>query len=235
VWQSVVNGQKLTFHLAGINNQNFIMRDDETGSWWQQITGKAIQGPLKGQTLASVSYDELSFAEWKHENPNGRVLRPDPKVLADQKYETADWEAQVGRMPVRISRKLDDTFEPRTLVIGLTVGDAAKAYPLTALEKQNPIIDSLGGKDVLLVLANDKSSVRAFYRTVDDRTLEFFAEPNSSDLIDAETGSRWNFEGHAVSGELAGKQLEKINALKDYWFDWKNYHAETMLYSLGPQ
>jgi len=44
VWQSVVNGQTLKFHLAGINNQNFIMRDEQTGSWWQQISGEAIQG-----------------------------------------------------------------------------------------------------------------------------------------------------------------------------------------------
>jgi hypothetical protein len=37
----------LNFHLAGINNQNFIMRDEETGTWWQQVSGTAIQGPLK--------------------------------------------------------------------------------------------------------------------------------------------------------------------------------------------
>ena len=41
----------LTFHLAGINNQNFLMRDEETGTWWQQITGEASVGPLQGQAL----------------------------------------------------------------------------------------------------------------------------------------------------------------------------------------
>jgi hypothetical protein len=33
VWETTVNGRVLHFHLAGINNQNFIMRDEETGSW----------------------------------------------------------------------------------------------------------------------------------------------------------------------------------------------------------
>ena len=36
--------------------------------------------------------------------------------------------------------------------------------------------------------------------------------------IDAETGSKWDFSGLAVSGELAGSQLDKITVLKDYWF-----------------
>ena len=37
----------LTFHLVGINNQNFVMQDQETGTWWQQVSGEAILGPLK--------------------------------------------------------------------------------------------------------------------------------------------------------------------------------------------
>jgi hypothetical protein len=42
-----VAGRRLTFHLAGINNQNFLMRDEETGSYCQKISGSAISGPLK--------------------------------------------------------------------------------------------------------------------------------------------------------------------------------------------
>jgi len=54
VWEATVEGRTLHFHLAGINNQNFIMRDEETGSWWQQVTGEAIFGPLKGRRLKLV-------------------------------------------------------------------------------------------------------------------------------------------------------------------------------------
>lgn len=233
MWQSVVNGQQLKFHLAGINNQNFIMRDEQTGSWWQQISGEAIQGSLKGQKLENVFADELTFAEWRRENPTGRVLRPDEKVLAADKYETADWEAQVGKMPVRIGDKLDTTLEARTLIVGVVVGDKAKAYPFSALEKQSPILDTIGGKEIVILLGEDKKSVRAFERIVDGKTLEFFVKPDSLELIDAETGSSWDFSGKATSGELAGKQLEKVAVLKDYWFDWKIYHPDTQIYNLG--
>jgi hypothetical protein len=230
VWQSVVNGQTLNFELAGINNQNFIMRDTQTGSWWQQISGEAIQGPLRGQKLAPVESDELSFAIWKRENPNGRVLRPETG-----KIESADWEQQVAKMPVRINARIEDTFPPRTLMIGLKINDQAKAYPFSALEKQNPIVDTVGGTDIILLLAEDKKSVRVFERIVEGKKLELLRKPETAELIDTETGSSWDFSGRAVSGELTGKQLRKIPAIKDYWFDWQTYNPETLVYRLGNQ
>ena len=235
VWESVVNGRKLTFRLAGINNQNFIMTDEETGSWWQQVSGEAIQGELKGVKLENVWLDELSFGIWRRENPNGRVLRPDEKILAANKYESADWESDVAKMPVRIGDKLDTTLEPRTLVVGVTVNGKSKAYPFSAIEKQSPILDVVGGREIVVLLGEDRKSVRAFERKVDGRTLEFFVKPDSSEIVDAETVSTWDFSGKAVAGELAGKQLEKVAAMKDYWFDWKNYNPETQLYALGSQ
>ncbi len=228
MWQSVVNGQTLKFHLAGINNQNFIMRDEETGSWWQQITGEAIQGKLKGQKLVPVDYDEVSFGVWKRENPGGRVLRPE-----NNREESADWERQVGKMRVTTSITVDPALEPRALIVGMTINGESKAYPFSAIEKQAPILDNLGGTDVVILLDQDKSSVRAFERNVDGKKLEFLAKPERGEIVDAETGSTWDFSGQAVSGELRGKQLSRIQTLKDYWFDWKTYHPQTQLYTLG--
>ena len=209
------------------------MRDEETGSWWQQVSGEAIQGALKGAKLENVAMDELTFAVWKRENPNGRVLRPDAKILAANKYESADWESQVAKMPVRIGDKLDKTLEPRTLIVGVTVNNQSKAYPFSAVQKQSPILDSVGGSEIMILLGEDGKSVRTFERQIDGKTLEFFVKPDSSEIVDAETNSVWNFAGEAVSGELAGKQLKQVQVLKDYWFDWKNYNPETQLYALG--
>ena len=70
----------LSFHLVGINNQNFVMQDAQTGTWWQQVSGEAILGPLKGRQLTLVPFDHLTFAAWREEAPNGRVLAPDAGV-----------------------------------------------------------------------------------------------------------------------------------------------------------
>jgi hypothetical protein len=237
VWESTVDGRVLHFYLAGINNQNFIMRDKETGTWWQQVSGKAIHGPLKGRQLKRVFHVELSFVIWKVEKPEGRVLRPDEKLAAGNKYESADWETKVGKMRVVEGVDVDKRLAPRTLVLGLDVGDKSKAYPLAALQKQSPIMDMVGSTPIMLLLGEDKRSVRAFERTVDGRRLEFFEEmvgpAACASLLDAETGSTWNFEGKATSGPLAGKQLKQVFVLEDYWFDWRIYHPDTALYELG--
>ena len=119
-------------------------------------------------------------------------------------------------MPVRIGGKLDTTLEPRTLVVGVTVNGKSKAYPFSAIEKQSPILDMVGGREIVVLLGEDKKSVRAFERKMDGRTLEFFATTDSTEIVDGETGSVWDFSGKAVKGELAGKQLGKIQILKDY-------------------
>jgi len=209
------------------------MRDEETGSWWQQVSGQAISGPLKGKQLRSIEQDELSFAQWKKEEPNGRVLKPDPTVAAND-YAPSDWEVKMAKARVA-SLHIDQTVPPRTMVIGLTLGNASKAYPFESLVKQSPIVDEVGGVPIVVVLGKDGKSVRAFERIVDGRRLEMFSKTGATEftLVDAESQSEWDFSGKAITGQLNGRQLKKIPVLSDYWFDWKNYHENTALYELG--
>lgn len=211
------------------------MRDEETGSWWQQVTGEAIQGPLKGQRLRPVFHDELTFGLWKREKPAGRVLRPDAEIARAGNYAPANWEERMAKVPVTTSAAINKSLEPRTLVIGLTVNVVSKAYPFDAVLKQSLILDDVGGVPIFIVVGDDKRSVRVFERVVDGRKLEFFVKPKASSLtlVDAETGSEWDFTGKATGGPLNGRQLKKVALLNDYWFDWQTYYPKTLLYELG--
>ena len=209
------------------------MKDEETGSWWQQVTGEAIFGPLKGKRLRSVFMDELTFATWKREQPNGRVLRPDEKIAAQGKYAPPDWEERMLKVPVATQLSASE-FAHRELIVGITANNVSCAYPFTAVQKQNPIIDELGGVPLVIVLGEDGKSVRAFHRTIDGVEREFFLKPNSSPLrLVDDKGTEWDFAGTALNGEHAGKQLTRITVLKDYWFDWKTYNRKTSMYTLG--
>lgn len=210
------------------------MRDEETGSWWQQVTGEAIFGPLKGQHLRAVFHDEVTFGLWKREKPQGRVLRPDEAIARAGEYAPADWEARMSKVRVTIAQGQDASLAPRTLVIGVSLKGASKAYPFDALQKQGPILDDLAGVPVFLVVGDDKKSVRAYERMVDGRKLEFLVKQQAGPLrlIDAETGSEWDFSGKAVGGQLSGRQLQRVAVLSDYWFDWKAYNPKTAVYQL---
>jgi len=231
VWETTVGGRQLHFHLAGINNQNFIMRDEETGSWWQQITGEAILGPLKGTRLKAVPQDEISFALWKREQRGGRVLRPDPRILAAGRYAKADWEVRMQKTPVA-TRTFDKRLAPRDLVVGVTANGKSKAFPMKLIDPQVPLMDVVGGVPIVIVVAEDGRSVRAFSRRLDDgRTIELFG--TAEVLIDSASGTQWDFRGRAVRGPWAGRRLEKVEVLRDYWFDWRTYHPDTSIYQAG--
>ena len=237
MWKARVDGQALHFELAGINNQNFIMRDRETGSWWQQVTGKAIQGPLKGKQLELMPWDEVSFEIWSREHPESLVLDRDEEHA--DRYRSPDWDKDMKSRPTVVEVDPDAGLHPRELVVGVELGGRSKAYPLAELAKQSPVVDELGSIPILLVVDRDGKSVRCFERTLrleeEDTVLDLYLKPDSEDLrlVDAQTGSVWDFSGTAVAGDLEGQRLARVQTLKDFWFDWQLYHPETQIFSVG--
>ena len=138
------------------------------------------------------------------------------------------------RVPVATTLADPNAVLPaRTLVVGVEAGGAAKAYPVDALAKQNPVLDQIGDTPLLILLGEDGKSVRVFDRRLEGRALEFFQRPDTRELVDAGTGSVWDFTGAATGGALAGQRLARIQPVKDYWFDWKKYHPATGVYLLG--
>ena len=217
----------LHFYLAGINNQNFLMRDRETGTWWQQITGKAIFGSLQGSVLELAPSSELSFGLWKQESPGGQVLSA---VARDQKKYDSKWEEEVAKLPVPVSFPGTE-LKSRDVVLGLQSGSEARAYPLQTILKQSPIQDRLGGNPIVVMTGPDGKSVRAFLSRIDDADVELFRKTDTKEFVMVDSaGEEWNFKGCATSGPAAGKCLAELPAIKDYWFDWRNYHADTTVY-----
>ena len=223
---------RLTFHLAGINNQNFLMRDEETGTYWQQISGLAVSGPLKGKRLTLVESDELLFGTWKAEEPQGTVLKDVPAFVHD--YAHKDWDVEMKRFRTVINFP-EHGMKGRDLVLGIQASGASRAFLYDQVVKDRVVKDHVGAEPVLLVVAADGQSVRAFRDRIPGvpGTPDFYrlaANKPGALLMDASTGGEWNFQGCALSGSAKGTCLDRIPMLKDYWFDWRNYNPNTTIY-----
>ncbi len=234
MWGRDVAGRRLTFHLAGINNQNFLMRDDQTGSYWQQISGRAISGPLRDAQLTLIFSDELTFATWKAEQPQGTVLLPVSKYASE--YELKDWDVRMAKARVVIDFP-GSGMTARDLILGIRLDGGSRAFPYARVIQERLVKDRVGTEPVLLVVGPDGESVRAFR----DRIPGLEGEPDfyriaagsGAFMMDAPSGSEWNFQGCAVSGKCKGLCLERIPMLKDYWFDWRNYNPRTTIWAKG--
>jgi len=212
VWDRLVDGRVLRFHLAGLNHQNLLMADEETGSWWQQVTGECILGPLKGKHLRRIASDEIALASWSDEQPESTIVRFDPRHLAD--YPPSDWESRIAKL-----------MGSRELIVSIELDGASAVYPLAKLREQSPRNDQVGRTPVLLIVGPDGNGVRSFVRpTVDGKPLEFYRRPGDQSMIDSATGSAWNFAGKATAGPLAGRVLEPVQNTKDYSFNWMRHH-----------
>lgn len=218
------------------------MRDEQTGTYWQQITGLAVSGPLQGRRLTLVPADELSLALWKSERSNGTVLNDVPEYAPH--YSPENWDVRMAKVPTVISYA-QAGLKPRDIMLGIHAFGASRALPYEALLKDKLIQDRVGGEPILVVLGGDNKSVRVFrqriagtagtpqfYRTIDNSAGQ--KEISSEALLmDAPTGSRWNFQGCAVAGRLKGVCLEQIGVMKDYWFDWRQYNPDTTVYGIN--
>ena len=232
-----MDGVELRFHLAGINNQNFLMRDEQTGTFWQQITGLALSGPLAGKRLQLVFADELTFALWKKEQPGGSVLDDVARYAGD--YSPANWDVRMAKVPTVLSYA-QAGLKPRDLMLGIRAFGASRAFLYQTVLKEKLIQDHVGSEPILLVVGPDNLSVRAFCQRIPGQNTasQFYriaGNPAEKLLLDSANGAEWNFQGCAVTGSLEGVCLERVDAIKDYWFDWRNYNPETTVYGVKPK
>jgi hypothetical protein len=220
-----IDGLKLTFHLSGINNQNFLMRDEETGTYWQQINGVAVSGPLAGRVLKLIPSDELTFALWKTEQPHGTILKDVPTYASQ--YSPKDWDVRMKKARTVLSFPQPGVAQ-RDIMLGIQAFGASRAFPYETVLREKLVKDHIGPEPIILVVGPDNQSIRVFrthadfYRT--SETGQFF-------LMDATTGSKWNFQGCATEGKAVGSCLDPVYVIKDYWFDWRNYNPTTTVYT----
>ncbi len=225
VFSPVVNGTPQTFRLVGARHYNAVIEDRGTGTWWYQATGEAAAGPLKGQQLGEVPYEQGTLRAWLARYPGSLILQPDaPYQDGYDVLKRYDRQQPVDK---------DSTLRPDTLVrkswvVGITVGKAAKAYDWRKLVAARVVHDGLGGLPLVLAVEPDRLSYHAFGRQVDGKALHF--EPAGDGLRDRETGSAWNWQGVCVSGPLAGKALRRVQAHQEYWHSWRHFHPSTALW-----
>jgi hypothetical protein len=134
-----------------------------------------------------------------------------------------------------------------TLVKQSPVVDHVNGTPLLAVvgpdgKSFRVFVSRIDGKDAEFFLKGDESNGESSPKpavTGDAKPhAQEAATPQSSstpaangwELLDSSTASEWNFQGCAIAGPSKGKCLDRVNALKDYWFDWRNYHPDTTIY-----
>lgn len=181
--------------------------DHETDSVWTQPWGRALTGPLKGTTLKLLPFSLTTWDTWRQEHPDTLAL-----VVENQAHFNG--------------QRVQDGF-----VIGLAIGDVARAYPYEVAAEEVVIEDWLGDIPVLVHVNPQTRSIHVYLRQLGDGTLLTFTG-NAEQLVDDQTGSIWTPErGLAIEGELSGQAMRELPYITSFDWAWHDFYPHTTFYS----
>ncbi|HMK02814.1 MAG TPA: DUF3179 domain-containing (seleno)protein [Ferruginibacter sp.] len=224
VFSPFVNGKLEKFRLVGMDHFNAMFEDATTKSWWRQVSGVAVAGPLKGSALKEIPSEQMRLGSWIRKYPNTTILQPDP--LYAKQYKSLEGFDD-GTIKSGLEKRDSGSWQFKSWVVGLQKDGHAKAYDWNELVKQRVINDTFQNMAVVLVLENDNSSFHVWNRKVDDVLPEFAFDAASQTMKDNVTGSVWNMDGECIEGVLKGSRLAAIQAYQEFWHSWESFHPAT--------
>lgn len=216
VFEPLIDGKPEEFRLVGMDHFNAMFEDKSTGSWWRQVSGKAVVGPLKGKALPEVPSIQTTLEKWIELYPNTLIMQADEEFK--EKYEGMS-KYESGASKSKLTLRDLGSWKDKSWVIGVESGSESKAYDWNRLQKEGIIHDELGGKPVAIILSGDKKSFVALER---QNSEQLFSMTNDT-LITAD--NRYNFIG--ISLDSTKSNLKRLNAYQEYWHSWQIFHPLT--------
>lgn len=219
VFEPIVNGQIDEFRLVGMDHFNAMFEDKITKSWWRQATGEAITGSLKGQLLPEFPTMQTTLSKWVELYPHSLVMQPDPYFQVEydsmRTYET-------GRLTGKLTRRDTASWQNKSWVVGVDIGNASKAYDWNLLQREHIIYDIIDSIPIAVFASKDNSSFVVLERINQE---QFFVMDN--DTLKSKENS-YNFAGISLNESV--NDLKRINAYQEYWHSWQTFHPLTKKY-----
>jgi hypothetical protein len=146
LYNPVVSGLRLNFEVIGVRRRNMIIRDLETGTIWQQGTGEAMYGQLKGAKMDFLYYQQMALIDWLQLYPNSMVVQekdnvrkaivPKKRLMKVLKKATENFVApgnsDLSGLPLREK------------IWGVELNGFSKAYPISRLKNRSKFQDQIG-------------------------------------------------------------------------------------------
>ncbi|MBP7478725.1 MAG: DUF3179 domain-containing protein [Chitinophagales bacterium] len=217
VFKPIVQGKVESFRLVGMDHFNAMFEDKTTKSWWRQVNGEAIAGPLKGQSLPEIMSRQMSLKDWLALYPNSLIMQEDTSF--SETYESMKMY-ESGKSKGDLTKRDSASWQKKSWIVGVKFKDKSKAYDWNKLAKDKIIHDVLDHKPIVLILSSDKKGFIAFERTNEN---QIFKLENDS-LFDGT--NKFNFLGESNNQNIP--HLVPLKTYQEYWHSWQTFNPETL-------
>ena len=177
------------------------MQDLETKSLWSQISGICIQGKMEGTKLKTVPFSHTTFAAFKKQYPNGKLLKKPADSQAGSTYDSyfadKDKLGIFGRV---------DNFKK--------LAGKDKVYGIRFENSEFAVAESYLKKNGFALIVNDSKRIYLSYDE-SEMSVVAFALPDSLRL--------------AGKIEINNQTARAFPVISAYWFAWVSFFPETEL------
>lgn len=217
VFEPLVNGKPEKFRLVGMDHFNAMFEDETTKSWWRQVSGEAVTGPLKGESLPEVESFQMSLSQLFKLYPHALVMQADMIAFENEKYDSLARYEQ-GKSEGDLTRTDSLSWKDKSWVVGVELDGKSKAYDWIQLKKERMLYDKIGTSVIIVAMSSDDRSFTVFKVT---DTIQVILR---NDSLFAGTQA-YTFSGKSV--ESNQPSLERVKAYQEFWHSWQTFHPQT--------
>ncbi len=186
--------------------------DHQTESVWSQVWGQAIAGPLKGTTLELIPAAIVPWGTWKAEHPGTLALDTAELGFVGHEIPSDNW------------------------VIGVTIGEAAKAYYFTAVAEVGLVNDWVGPYPVAVYADAESRNVHVYLRQMGEQVLTLSLDETRAYLVDTETRGQWDIaRGLPKGGDFRAEGLLLVPYISSFDWAWLDFHPNSAFYPEPPK
>lgn len=177
VFRAEKDGRRLQFGVSGLlYNSDVLLYDRQTESLWSQLLRRGVSGEYAGATLQTLPAEHTTWRDWRRRHPQTEVLTTDTGTVRDYDSDPYAGYDKSAATYFPVAPVAPEEFHPKEWVLGVVVGEAAKAYPFSQLAKHGAaeVRDTVGGQEVVIHWNAEERAARAEWQDGDGESLRAF-------------------------------------------------------------
>jgi hypothetical protein len=152
-----IDGVAHTFAEHGLYDGLFLMRDEETGTYWDHLTGEAVYGPEAGKVLEVANLLHSRAGQVLANHPDALIALSGLALRTDEEMKTPGLLARVrGRLARMFSSTIkeeDDRLPTMDIGLGLWIGEEGRYYSYERVVAEGKaVLDTFQGRRTLVFL-----------------------------------------------------------------------------------
>jgi uncharacterized protein DUF3179 len=172
-----IDGEVHWFAEHGLYDGLFLMRDEQTGTYWDHMTGDAVYGPMVGESLEVMNLTQTTVAQVLSRDPDAMVTLSDQGIRTDEQMALGGLLGGVrrglNRMFASTVKEEDDRRPTMDMGMGVWHDEQARYYPHeTVIANDNGVFDEIDGRRIIVYLDPTAYALAAAFTEADSFTWD---------------------------------------------------------------